>query len=264
MNYCRIAMKTISGLFLLLCLSISAFSQVDSSSDAYKPVGQIDTGAVGKIFYAVDQFPEFMGGQQGLTSYLSKNIRYPADAREKNKEGRVIVQFVVCTDGSLCDEKIVRSVDSSMDKEVIRVVKAMPNWKPGKQNGKTVKTYYTLPVTFKLQHDEKDLTEDSNKVYESVQQTPEFPGGYNAYKKFLSKNFQYPKEAKKNKIHGQVILRYIVEVDGSITNLQILRSLPDGCSEEALRLVKAFPKWNPGKQNGKAVRVSYTLPIYFN
>ena len=102
-------------------------------------------------FDIVEIAPEFPGGVQELLKYLKDNIKYPQDAQDAKKEGRVIAQFVVTTDGSVADVKIVRGVYPSLDEEAIRVIKAMPKWKPGTQKGKPVRVRYTLPVTFKLQ-----------------------------------------------------------------------------------------------------------------
>jgi protein TonB len=104
-----------------------------------------------KIFDVVEQMPEFPGGPQALFEWLSKNIKYPAIAEENGVQGRVIVTFVVERDGSVTDVKVVKSVDPSLDREATRVVKSMPNWIPGKQNGSAVRVKYTVPVTFRLQ-----------------------------------------------------------------------------------------------------------------
>ena len=104
-----------------------------------------------KVFDVVEQMPQFPGGQQALFEYLSKNIKYPVIAEENGVQGRVIVTFVVERDGSITDVKVVKSVDPSLDKEAQRVVKAMPHWIPGKQNGSAVRVKYTVPATFRLQ-----------------------------------------------------------------------------------------------------------------
>lgn len=104
-----------------------------------------------KVFDVVEQMPSFPGGQAALLEYLSKNTRYPAVAEENGVQGRVVVTFVVERDGSITDVTVVKSVDPSLDKEAARVVKSMPNWIPGKQNGSAVRVKYTVPVSFKLQ-----------------------------------------------------------------------------------------------------------------
>ena len=104
-----------------------------------------------KVFDVVEEMPSFPGGQGALMSYLASNIKYPVVAQENGVQGRVIVSFVVERDGSISDVKVARSVDPSLDREAQRVVKSMPKWKPGKQNGSAVRVKYTVPVVFRLQ-----------------------------------------------------------------------------------------------------------------
>ena len=104
-----------------------------------------------KVFDVVEQMPSFPGGDAELMKFLSTHIKYPVVAEENGIQGRVIATFVVERDGSITDVKVIKSVDPSLDKEAIRVLKSMPKWIPGKQNGSTVRVKYTVPVTFKLQ-----------------------------------------------------------------------------------------------------------------
>ena len=104
-----------------------------------------------KVFDVVEQMPSFPGGPSALMQYLSSNIKYPVVAEENGVQGRVVCTFVVERDGSITDVRVIRSVDPSLDKEAVRVVKSMPKWIPGKQNGSAVRVKYTVPVTFRLQ-----------------------------------------------------------------------------------------------------------------
>lgn len=103
----------------------------------------------------------------------------------------------------------------------------------------------------------------NDKVLEKAEVMPEFPGGEQAMMKFVSENVQYPEEAKEKEISGRVLVGFIVEKDGSVNEVKIVRGIGGGCDEEAVRVVKAMPKWKPGKQDGKTVRVSYTMPFFF-
>ena len=95
--------------------------------------------------------PEFPGGQEALFAYLAQNVKYPVVAIENNIQGRVIVQFAVAKDGKIEDAEVVRSGgDPSLDKEALRVIKAMPKWQPGRLRGKPVRVKYTVPVNFRL------------------------------------------------------------------------------------------------------------------
>lgn len=113
-------------------------------------VTEEDTGE-GEIFQVVEQMPMFPGGDEALIKWLYDNLKYPAIAQDNGIQGRVMVQFTVNKDGSIVDPEIFRGVDGSLDKEALRVVKAMPKWSPGKQRGKPVRVRYTLPVMFRLQ-----------------------------------------------------------------------------------------------------------------
>ena len=104
-----------------------------------------------KVFDIVEQQPLFPGGPAALMKYLSENTKYPVVAQENGVHGRVTVQFVVEKDGSISDVHVLRGVDPSLDKEAVRVVKSMPRWTPGKQNGITVRVNYRVPVLFRLQ-----------------------------------------------------------------------------------------------------------------
>ena len=104
-----------------------------------------------KIFEVVEQMPQFPGGDAALMQYLSSHIKYPVVAEENGIQGRVVCTFVVERNGSITDVRVVKSVDPSLDKEAVRVIKSMPNWIPGKQNGSPVRVKYTVPVTFRLQ-----------------------------------------------------------------------------------------------------------------
>lgn len=104
-----------------------------------------------KVFDVVEQMPSYPGGMGALMQYLSSNIKYPVIAEENGIQGRVVCTFVVERDGSITDVRVAKSVDPSLDKEACRVIKSMPHWIPGKQNGSAVRVKYTLPVTFRLQ-----------------------------------------------------------------------------------------------------------------
>lgn len=103
------------------------------------------------VFGVVEQMPMFRGGTNALMDYLAANVQYPEEMEEICVQGRVIVTFVVEKDGSITEAKIVKSIHPVLDEEALRVVKAMPKWYPGKQNGVSVRVKYTLPITFRLQ-----------------------------------------------------------------------------------------------------------------
>ena len=109
--------------------------------------------------------------------------------------------------------------------------------------------------------EEEEVVEQ--EVFTIVEQMPSFPGGDEKMYKYLGNNIKYPQVARETGIQGRVFVNFVVEPDGSVSNVKVLRGIGGGCDEEAMRVVKAMPKWTPGKQRGKAVRVSYTLPVVF-
>ena len=127
-------------------------------------------------------------------------------------------------------------------------------------------TYTIEPFTLSVHLFDQLLdiaTSEEDTVYQIVDEMPKFPGGEQAMFKFISENVKYPQEAKDKNISGRVFVNFVVEKDGSVDEVKVLRSIGGGCDEEAVRVVKSMPKWTPGKQKGKPVRVSYIIPFVF-
>lgn len=224
--------------------------------------GQAETGNEinaddSDVFMVVEQMPEFDGGMDALIKYLSENIKYPAEAMDKGIQGKVFVGFVIDKDGSIEDVKILKEVGGGCDEEAIRVVSNMPNWKPGTQRGEAVKVSYTLPINFVLDVHKAD------SVFTVVEHMPEFPGGRKKLLSYLGSNITYPEAAKKDKVSGRVFITFVIEKDGSVNDVKLLRGIGSGCDVEAIRVVSSMPNWKPGLADGKPVRVQYNLPIKF-
>ena len=110
---------------------------------------------------------------------------------------------------------------------------------------------------------EEEVIGEEPEIFQVVEDQPEFPGGEKALFTYLSKSIKYPPMAKDAGVQGVVYVTFVVEPDGNITNVKVLRGIGAGCDDEAVRVVKAMPKWKPGKQRGKSVRVQFNLPIRF-
>lgn len=106
-------------------------------------------------------------------------------------------------------------------------------------------------------------TKKNNMVYDVVEVMPQFPGGQIAMLKYIMENIKYPKQIMEEGIQGRVTVSFIVEKDGRVSNVRLLRSVQPSLDKEAIRVVKSMPKWTPGKQNGKPVRVRFNLPVMF-
>ncbi|MDD3322027.1 MAG: M56 family metallopeptidase [Paludibacter sp.] len=216
-------------------------------------------------FTVVENMPAFPGGQSALMKFLSENIKYPVEAQQKAIQGRTICQFIVTKNGSIDSVKVIRSVHTSLDAEAVRVIKAMPDWTPGTQRGEKVNVRYTLPINFRLEGKTKSVTstENNNQVFQVVETMPVFPGGENEMMKFLSENLRYPVEAQNKGIQGRVFCQFVIDTDGSISDVKVVRSIDENLDAEAVRVINTMPKWTPGEQRGEKVRVKYTLPINF-
>ena len=255
-------------------------------------VGCVDNDTVYNI---VEQMPEFPGGAEAMMKSIAGNIKYPEAAIDKNIEGRVFVSFVIEKDGSVSNVKVLRGIGGGCDEEAARVISSMPKWKPGKQKGEFVRVSYQIPIMFKLgqtndeykttvktvvagddEHSWKASTAtfpdnpakasmkpDKDGVYQIVEEMPEFPNGIEGLMDYVAQNVKYPESAKENNLQGRVLVKFVIEKDGSVSNVEVGRGWGNELDDEAVRVVKAMPKWKPGKQDGKPVRVSFMLPINF-
>lgn len=264
--------------------------------DLPEPPPEKKETAIDEFFVVVEEQPEFPGGTEAMMKYLADNVKYPVEAQTKGIQGRVICNYVVMKDGSIRNVQVVRGIDPLLDAEAVRVIQAMPEWKPGKQRGQAVNVRYTLPVVFRLQGDtpqneeivrvvdgimiderdsvgrrlqealERDVRRSvgGDEIFVVVEDQPKFPGGNEAMMQFLGENIRYPKEAAEKKIQGRVICNFVVMKDGSIDSVNVVRGVDPLLDEEAVRVLQSMPKWEPGKQRGQAVNVRFTLPVVFS
>ena len=171
--------------------------------------------------------------------------------------------------------EVKRGIGGGCNEEAVRVISAMPKWKQGKKDGKPVRVSYMMPIVFKLTEGQPvqpakksdvgnaEMKPDKNGVYQMVEEMPKYPGGEQAMMKYVADNIKYPEEAKDKNIAGRVFVSFIVEKDGSIGEVKVMRGIGGGCDEEAVRVISAMPKWTPGKVKGEPVRVSYMMPLNF-
>ena len=242
-----------------------------------------------KIYEVVEKNASFPGGDAACYNWIAQHIQYPALAQEQGIQGRVFVQFVVNTDGTLDDVKAVRSPDPSLAEEAVRVVKSMPRWNPATQNSKAVRSRFNIPIMFRLSAPEENQDAGNggaaangdakaggqssnssagaeggdNRVFEVVEKQASFPGGNEACYAWLAKQIRYPAVAQEQGIQGRVFVQFVVNTDGSITEVKAVRSPDPSLSEEAERVVKSMPRWNPATQKGQPVRSRLNLPIMF-
>ena len=160
-GHIKYALFVLPAFALLVAGNISCSQDASQTEDAKEEVvapvspeakeAPADSTAKEEVFMVAEQMPEFPGGMKELLKFLQDNLKYPENAMKNNVQGRVIVQFVVEKDGTPTEFKVLRSVDPDLDAEALRVMKAMPKWKPGMQKGQVVRVKFTVPVSFKLQ-----------------------------------------------------------------------------------------------------------------
>jgi len=228
----------------------------------------------------IEKKPDFPGGLAKFHEFVNRNFNLNAGYKGK---GKVFVMFVVEKDGSLSDIKVLRDVGFDTGKEAVRLLKAAPRWIPGEQNGKKVRVHYSLPIEINSEkmaiksagnspdkhpvphknvvHEPvEEKIEDGNTIHNiaRLQVKPDFPGGLQEFFKFVDANYKIPDEAG---LKGNVFVTFVVEKDGSLSNIKILREIGFGTGDEAIRVLKLSPKWQPGQKDGKVVRTQYSLPI---
>lgn len=231
--------------------------QIDNTERKVTAGGQDSDSSDNIIYEIVEENASFPGGDEAFNSWVAQNLKYPAEAIKQGIQGRVFVQFVVNKDGTIDEVKVLRSPDPLLSEEALRIVKSMPNWKPAHQGGKTVRSRFNLPIMFSLKKPEG--SQDNN----SVEKNASFPGGREALYAWLAKNMQYPVLASAQGIQGTVHLQFVVNTDGSIDEVNVMRSPDPILSKEAIRLVKKMPKWIPASRDGQPLKSRFNLPINF-
>ncbi len=232
----------------------------------------------------VDVRPTFPGGDEKLMEWISQHIVYPPGCWESNIQGRVIIRLMIKADGSVGEAEIIRRVYPELDKEALRVVKSLPKFNPATLNGKAVEYWFTLPIIFRLtdnfespekakdsvitvtQNEVVSGTEygtDEVKIYNVVEQMPEYPGGQAALLKFIGDNLKYPKEMV-GCFQGSIRVRFYVDTLGHVCDPQIIRGMDSALDREVLRVVRLFPDFIPGQHEGRKVNVYVNLPISFD
>lgn len=234
-----------------------------------------------EIYNRVENMPEFPGGEEALNDYL---IQYGVQTEKyaDRNSNTVVVTFVVEADGALNEISILKGLDGCLDcqRRLIAIIKSLPDWNPGKQQGKEVPVKYNLPV--RVQPDFEKMREppgnqskpprnqtnpkkSDSRVYTKVQQMPEFENGEFALKRYIRVNKKIPDIVREKLMSGSVIVDFVVKADGSLTDIALKESMkgcPE-CDEEAIRIVKAMPAWIPGKQDNRAVDVFTYVKISF-
>lgn len=245
-------MKLIKIVFFLF-LPISAFSQIQGDGEVYLTQERIDAKFNGG---GIDKFSEFINKEFDYSKVL--------------KAGKMEATFNVDEHGSITKIRITQMLDVESATEFIRVLKMCPKWEPAKRNGKPISIEIKYPLVFRAKKTSNDEAEQKpstnvdsnsgNKVYElsGIETKPDFNGGLKKFYEFIGQNFRTPDVQG---LKGKIYVSFLIDVDGTVTSIQVLKDIGYGTKEEAIRVMKICPKWIPGMQNGVPVRCLYSLPI---
>jgi TonB family protein len=178
------------------------------------------------------------------------------------------LSLIIEPDGSISEVNVEKGIGCGLDEEAIRLAKLVKKWTPAIEKGIYVRAKYDLPVKFILSEDKKESVDfiglyDHDIAYTYTEIPARFPGGENDLEKYIEAVMIYPKEAKEKNIEGRVFISFIVERDGSLSDITLVRKLGFGCDEEAIRIVKTMPNWEPAQQNKHIIRFRATLPVKF-
>ncbi|MFB9865083.1 TonB family protein [Rufibacter immobilis] len=240
-----------------------------SSAEAPKPAAAPEKEAAPAkdkdlVFIAVEQMPEFPGGQKAMFDFLKDNFVYPQDAKEAKVTGMVVATFVVNTEGKVTDVQVMKKLHPSLDRAFTQVLLKMPNWKPGTQNGKAVNVKYTVPFRVTSPSAAAPAApQEDERVFIAVEQMPEFPGGQAALYKYLSSAVGYSAAAKAANAQGMAEVSFVVNKDGAITKVQLLKGVHPSLDQSLMKAIEYMPAWKPGRQNEKNVNVKLVMPFKF-
>ena len=220
-------------------------------------VDEDDTDPIGKEPETfVDEEAEFPGGYPAMIAFIQKNLVIPKSSIENGVEVKCFLRFVVHLNGTISDVTVTKGVPDcpECDKAAIKVIKSMPNWKPGKLNGRSVSSYCSIPINFGTQ-----------TYLDLDQEEAEFPGGDSAMKDFIQKNLFVPETAIQNELHGRCFLRFTVSERGGILNVRVTLGVPDcpECDKAAIKVIKSMPNWMPAREIGRSVSAYYSIAICF-
>lgn len=222
-----------------------------------------------------DRLASNLGGKREFKRFFYQELVYPKESLSKNIGGKVVLQFVVMSDSSIRDLKIKKSINKEMDEEAIRIFKLLL-WEPSVLKGEPVNTYTKLVFNFnpkkhkkickKRDYDQPALnsllSDTSLKIYTKVDEPAKCIEGIEKLYMSIQNKLDYPSVAKIQGIEGTVLICFVVEQDGNISNLHVKKGIGGGCDEEAIQITENL-KWSPAIYKNKHVRYKMTLPIEF-
>jgi TonB family protein len=226
--------------------------------------------------FNVDVLPTNVGGKAEFNRMFEQELIYPENSLIKKIGAKVTINFVVMKDSSVANVKIVSCGVIDIDKEAMRLFK-LYQWVPAVKKGEYVNANWTVNFNFnpgkypkicrkrgfqKFQYG-SEIPDSSSIIYKNPKELPAYKNGNYALQDFINKNLEYPRQAQLGNIQGTVIVRFVIEPNGLVSNVGIAKSTGGGCNEEAIRVFRLLGNWVPGKNSGKIVRTQTTLPFVF-
>ncbi|MFC5269080.1 TonB family protein [Adhaeribacter terreus] len=227
-----------------------------------------------QVYSAVEQPAQPTGGIEAFSEYISRNLTYPTVSLKQKTQGTVEVTFIVEKNGSISNINIEKGLDEACNEESLRLVRNSPKWQPAKHDGKNVRQRISMPLIFRI----PDTTATAkntgtgnlpeyNENLDLKPVTPEQPArpvnGTDAFFAYIREQRRYTTKARNKQIQGKVMVEFIVEKDGRLTNIKVLKSLGSGLDEEAVRLIENGPMWLPALFQGQPIRQKMILPVIF-
>ena len=261
------------GVGLLGLLSFSALAQTKVKLKYPKPDAR-------QVYDSVAEPAIPLGGVRAYAQFLADHQRYPGAALQQGQQGTVPVSFIVEKTGDISELKVEKPVAPSLDAEALRLIKSGPHWQPARHLGRVVRQRVTVPISFVLSPGSQVVTRpapatasaaptapitlDPDAPLAVAPDVPTHPvGGNDVFFDWIQKNQQYPLLARQRKIQGRVMVEFMVQADGSLTDARVLRKMGSGLDEEALRLIKTAPKWAPATYKGRPLKQKMVLPVIF-
>jgi protein TonB len=227
-----------------------------------------------QLGYSVDVLPSNIGGTSELKRMFGQELIYPAESLKKKEGGKVQIDFAVLKDSAVVNVQIKKSVSPAIDAEALRLFRQI-QWYPAMKDGAAISCNWSTTFDFEPQKYAKICRErgyvvfpyiskadTSGRIVKHPDQMPMYPEGNFALKDFIKANLEYPRQAQLGNLQGKVVLRFIVEPSGLMTNIGVKKYVGGGCEEEAIRILQLI-KWYPAKKNDQLVRVEMTYPFYF-
>lgn len=217
-----------------------------------------------KIYSEAETKPRFCGGgPKRFREWMQRQVDSLMEPHPMTESERLVVRFVIEKDGSMSPPPMSEEhLNDTLWQAVRHALEHAPAWTPAVLCGERVRFWAAIPVVFGPGAAEAEYTDD--EAYQVVEVYPRFKnGGISEFREWLMRSVSYPEKMLRNRVQGRVVVSFVVERDGLIGQMKILESPDPEFSKEALRVLKSSPRWTPGTQDGKAVRVKYTLPLDF-